>query len=180
MGALILTGSPGVGKTSVARILAERSERSVHVEADYFFSFVRSGLIEPWDPASAEQNQLVMRVAAEAAARYAEAGYSTVFDGIVIPRWTLGVVREVLETAGLRPAYAVLRAPQPLCTARVQEREGNVDRFEPETLAAIGAEFDDLGALERCAIDVTAMSCEQAADAIEAARDAGVLWLDRD
>lgn len=34
---LILTGPPGSGKSTVARIVAERSERSVHIEADTFF-----------------------------------------------------------------------------------------------------------------------------------------------
>jgi hypothetical protein len=31
---LILTGPPGAGKTTAARVLAERSERAVHVESD--------------------------------------------------------------------------------------------------------------------------------------------------
>ncbi len=31
---LLLTGPPGAGKSTVARIVAERFERSVHVEAD--------------------------------------------------------------------------------------------------------------------------------------------------
>lgn len=67
MGALILTGPPGVGKTTVAGLLAQRGERSVHLEADRFFFFIRSGFVEPWDPASAEQSQLVNETAAEAA-----------------------------------------------------------------------------------------------------------------
>jgi len=165
---LILSGPPGVGKTTVAATLARRAERAVHLETDRFFFFIRSGFVEPWDPASATQNRLVMRTAAEAAASYASAGYVTVFEGIVIPRWTLGVVRETLEARGIRAAYAVLRASQDLCAGRVREREGDPDLFQPRVLAAIASEFDDLGEFEPHAIDIDGMDAEQAAAEVSA------------
>jgi predicted kinase len=112
---MILTGAPGVGKTTVAAILARRAKRSVHVEADRFFFFIRGGFVEPWDRASDAQNQLAMRTAAAAAASYAAAGYWTILEGIVIPRWTLGVIRETFAAAGVPTAYAVLRAPHSDC-----------------------------------------------------------------
>jgi predicted kinase len=166
LGALILTGPPGVGKTTVARVLANRAERAVHLEADRFFFFIRAGFIDPWEPESDEQNQLVMRTAAEAAASYATAGYETIFEGIVIPRWTLGVIRETLEMAGVPTAYAVLRASHLECASRVHKREGDPGLFEPSALAAISSEFDDLGEFERHAIDVAEMDAEQAATAV--------------
>ncbi|HEY6731015.1 MAG TPA: AAA family ATPase [Solirubrobacterales bacterium] len=177
MGALILTGPPGVGKTTVAGILARRDERAVHLEADHFFHFIRSGFIDPWDPDSGKQNEMVMKTAAEAAASYATAGYATIFDGIVIPRWTLGVIRETLEEAGVPVSYAVLRAPRSVCLARFQEREGDPDLLEPSILVGIGAEFDDLEAFERHAIDVAGMDAEQAAAAVAARLAGGDLAL---
>jgi len=174
---LILSGPPGVGKTTVAAIFAQRAERSVHLEADRFFFFIRSGFVEPWDPASHEQNQMAMRTAAAAAASYATAGYETVFEGIVIPRWTLGVVRETLEVAGVPASYAVLRAPRAHCVARVQEREGHPDAHAPDVLAALCSEFDDLEAFERHAIDVAGLDPEQAAAAVAARLEGGDLAL---
>jgi predicted kinase len=174
---LILSGPPGVGKTTVAGLLAQREQRSVHLEADRFFFFIKSGFVEPWDPASAEQNQMVMRTAAEAAARYARAGYFTILEGIVIPRWTLGVVRETLEAAGVPTSYAVLRAPRAHCVARVLEREGDPDAYAPDMLAALCSEFDDLEAFERPAIDVAGLDAERAAAAVAARLEEGDLAL---
>ncbi|HET9198857.1 MAG TPA: AAA family ATPase [Solirubrobacterales bacterium] len=174
---LILTGPPGVGKTTVARLLAERERRAVHLEADRFFFFIRSGFVEPWDPVSDAQNQLVMKTAAAAAASYAGAGYWTVLEGIVIPRWTLTVIRETLAAAGFPVAYAVLRAPHAECAGRVHEREGGPDLFEPSVLAAINSEFDDLGEFERNAIDVSGVDAERAAAAVSARLADGSLGL---
>jgi predicted kinase len=174
---LILTGPPGAGKTTVAAVLASRAERAVHLEADRFFFFIRSGFIEPWDPESDEQNQLVMKTAAAAAASYAQAGYWTIFEGIVIPRWTLGVIRETFDAAGVLAAYAVLRAPHSVCADRVGEREGDPNLFEPSVLSAISSEFDDLGEFERHAVDVTGMDAEQAGAAVAARLERGDLAL---
>jgi adenylate kinase family enzyme len=82
---LILTGAPGSGKTTVAGLLAAKSKRSVHLESDRFFHFIQAGYIEPWEPESHEQNTAVMRIVAQAAASYADAGYFTIIDGIIIP-----------------------------------------------------------------------------------------------
>jgi predicted kinase len=177
LGALIITGPPGVGKTTVAAIIASRAERAVHLEADRFFFFIRSGFIEPWDSASDGQNQLVMKTAATAAASYATAGYETIIEGIVIPRWTLGAVREALATAGVEAAYAVLRAPQSVCASRFHEREGDPSLMEPGILDGIGAEFDDLGEFERHAIDVAGMDAEQTAATLSARLAEGALDL---
>lgn len=39
---LVLTGPPGIGKTTVARLVADALPRSVHLEADAFWRFIRS------------------------------------------------------------------------------------------------------------------------------------------
>ncbi len=162
---LILSGPPGVGKTTTAAILAERSPRAVHLEADHFFRFVRSGYIEPWKPESQEQNEAVMKIVAGAAAGYADAGYFTIIDGIVIPAWFLEPLRDALEEAGHPVAYAVLRAPLSVCTARAQTREGQF-LADPDAIKQIWESFADLGDLERNALDLDHRSLEQAADTI--------------
>lgn len=160
---LIVTGPPGVGKTTTAGILAARAARAVHLEADAFFRFIRSGSIEPWKPESRVQNEIVMRIVARAAADYATAGYFTIVDGIVIPEWFLDPLRDALHGAGHSVAYVVLRAPLSTCVARVQDREG-VPLADPDVIEQIWQSFADLGDLERNAIEIGDKSPDEAGE----------------
>ena len=160
---LIVTGPAGVGKTTTAGILAERSARAVHLESDVFFRFIRSGYLEPWKSESHGQNQTVMRIVAQAAAGYAAAGYFTIVDGIVIPRWFFEPLRDALHDAGHRVAYAVLRAPLSVCMARARDRDRDPPS-DPKVIEQLWRAFTDLGDLERNALDVSDRSPDQAAD----------------
>jgi predicted kinase len=163
---LILTGPPGAGKTTTAKILAERSPAAVHLEADAFFHFIRSGRIEPWRRESQQQNEVVMKIVAEAAAAYARAGYFTVIEGIVLPRWFLFPLRDVLRGAGLEVAYVVLRAPLDTCNARVQGRDGQ-SLSGLEAVTPLFSQFADLGPFEKNALDVAGKTPAETADAVE-------------
>lgn len=162
---LIVTGPPGVGKTTAVEILAERWARFVHLEADTFFRFIRSGHVEPWKPESRAQNEAVMNVVARAAGGYAQAGYFTVVDGIVIPTWFFEPLRDALHEAGHSVAYAVLRAPLSVCAARLKDREG-IPLAEPEVIERLWASFADLGEIERNVIEVDGMNPDRVADSL--------------
>jgi tRNA uridine 5-carbamoylmethylation protein Kti12 len=171
---LIVTGPPGVGKTTAAGILAARSDQAVHLEADHFFRFIRAGYVEPWTPESHEQNRVVMGVVAAAAASYAAAGYFTIVDGIVIPRWFLRPLADDLRGAGHKVAYAVLRAPLAVCAERMRVREGRPP-VAPETIEQLWRSFADLGELERHVVELDGESPEQAADLLGERLDEGRL-----
>jgi predicted kinase len=173
---LVLTGPPGVGKSTTAEILAGRSDRAVHLESDAFFRFIRSGYVEPWRTESHEQNELVMRLVAQAAVGYATAGYFTIVDGIVIPRWFLEPLRAAFREAGHRVAYAVLRAPLSLCTARLRDREA-VPLAEPEAIEQLWRSFAGLGELERHVIELDGEAPEEAADLVSQRLAAGTLAI---
>lgn len=161
---LILTGPPGVGKSTTAAILAERATAGVHLESDVFFRFIRGGAIEPWKPESQEQNSVVMRIVGEAAAGYAAAGYFTVIDGIVLPRWFLAPLRDVLREAGHEVTYVVLWAPLSVCTSHVEKRE-DIPLPEPEVIPNLWSQFEGLGEFEANRLDV----CDRRADEVAAA-----------
>jgi adenylate kinase family enzyme len=172
---LIVTGPPGAGKTTAARLIAGSRERSVHVESDRFFDFIASGFVEPWRPESRVQNEVVMRVVAEAAARYAHAGYFTVIDGIVIPRFFLEPLRTRLADQGHAVAYAVLRPSLQSCIARATARASS-PLADPAVIDQLWHEFADLDALERHVIDDDELSPERTAAALaERLRDGALL-----
>ncbi len=162
---LIVTGPPGVGKTATAEVLARRSTQSVHMEADAFFRFIGSGYVEPWRPESHEQNRIVMRIVAGAAAGYAAAGYFTVVDGIVIPGWFLEPLSAALRNAGHPVSYVVLRAPLPVCMARALDRERE-PLADPDVIEQLWQSFEDLGKLEQNAVDLDGETPDEAADMV--------------
>jgi len=109
-----------------------------------------------------------MRIVGEAAASYARAGYFTVVDGIVLPRWFLVPLRDALNAAGFAVAYVVLRAPLEMCAERVAAREGEAAPVRG-AVEGIWAQFVDLGRYEPHAIDVTDATGAQAVEAVDTA-----------
>ena len=111
-----------LGKTTIAGLLAGARERAVHLESDTFFHFITSGYIEPWKPESHDQNTVAMAAAGDAAARYAHAGYFTIIEGIISPRWFFPPLRQTLTEQRLEVAYATLRPTLATAIERARTR----------------------------------------------------------
>ena len=73
---IVITGSPGTGKTTTASTVAKESdlEKSVHMHTDDFYHYLSKGAIPPYLPESNEQNLIVIEAFLEAAKRYARGG----------------------------------------------------------------------------------------------------------
>jgi predicted kinase len=172
---LIVTGAPGSGKTTVARLLAETANRAVHIESDCFFHFIVTGYVDPWKPESHEQNTTVMRIVGEVAGGYARAGYSTILDGIVIPGWFFEPLRDAIGASGFDVAYAVLRPPLAVAMERAANRPLS-PLSEPAVVEQLWNAFSDLGALEHHAIEVTErQTAEQTAGLVAERLQVGAL-----
>jgi len=88
-GVFLITGLPGAGKSTVARALALRFDRSAHIDIDMVFHhFTVAGKADPAKPdaEAAAQAMLAVRNAAAMARTYADAGFTCVLDGAVVER----------------------------------------------------------------------------------------------
>ncbi len=57
-GVVVISGPPGAGKSTVAKLVATRQgSPSVCLESDWFWTTITNGFISPWEPASDRQNR---------------------------------------------------------------------------------------------------------------------------
>ena len=140
---VIVSGPPGSGKTTVSAALASGYEHGVHLESDWFFRSIRSGFVSPWLPEAHSQNAAVMVVATDAAAAYADAGYTVVWDGIVGP-WFLDLVAPRLGAREIRVQYLVLRPKRVTASHRVRDRGDTPETSGAETMYDQFADLEEL------------------------------------
>ena len=126
---LVISGIPGAGKSTIARLVAARLLRSVHIEAELLQRMVVGGSVWPDGEPQAEamrQLRLRGRNVALLADSFFETGFTPVLDDVVIGT-RLAELRSDLAS---RPLLFVLLVPR-LDVVRERNRQRpNKDVFE--------------------------------------------------
>lgn len=108
---ILITGNMAAGKSSVAQALAERLPKSVHLRGDVFRRMIVNGQAEMGLNLSVEayqQLQLRYQLAAIAARYYLQAGFTVVYQDIIIG----SALSEVIASFHNVPLSAIVLCPR--------------------------------------------------------------------
>lgn len=112
-GAVLLTGIPGSGKSTVAAALTGRFRMAAHIEVDALQQMIVSGGQWPSPAANAEADRQIFLRARNAcllADSFVRAGFIPVLDDVVVRRSHLDFYRMTLAAV---PLHIVVLAPGP-------------------------------------------------------------------
>jgi predicted kinase len=172
---IVVSGAPGVGKSTVSRLVASAFDQSVHLRADDVMATIVSGWLDPNLPAARAQNESVGAALAVSAMSFADDGYTTVVDGFLFPDGVAGLAA-ACTARGLSCHYAVLVADLDTCWARASSRGEGRWPLEYAAFASVHGRFASLDLPERHLVRAGGTAATTS-DAVLSAYRAGRLLL---
>jgi predicted kinase len=120
----LIAGSPASGKSTIARLLAQRAAKGLHIPVDDLRTMVHGGVVHPgpaWSADLIEQLDLARKTAADMALRYHRAGFLVAIDDFFDPYSNLAEYETLYSAEGL---HRIILMPHPdVAIARLRERQ---------------------------------------------------------
>jgi predicted kinase len=151
----VITGTPGVGKSTVCRGLAQRLPIGAHVEADRLHQFLVAGGQWPSaaTPAAIEQLGLRTRNAATIARNFRSAGIPTFIDEVLCTHQQMAVLAELVPHARL----VVLAASADV----ILKRDGMRRKHTAANYAGVADEIANVVGTKATWVDTNGLTPEQ-------------------
>ncbi|MFE4569775.1 AAA family ATPase [Paenibacillus chitinolyticus] len=160
----LVTGIMASGKSTVAQLLAERFEKSVHLRGDHFRKMIVNDRKEVQPDAEADQmEQLLLRyrLTAQAADTYYSAGFTVVMQDVVVGR----VLSDFLSLLEDRPLYVIVLCPGEEEVAR-REAARSKKGYGEWTVSALNGVLHGETPRVGLWLDSTGLTPEETVDAI--------------
>jgi len=114
---VLITGIMASGKSTVAQLLSERFEKSVHLRGDIFRRMIvnnRKEIQPNADTEELDQLRLRYRLAAQSADLYVQSGFTVIVQDVVVGP----MLNEFISYIQNRPFYVVVLCPEPAVVAQ--------------------------------------------------------------
>ena len=114
---VLITGIMASGKSTVAQLLSEKFEKSVHLRGDIFRRMIVNNRKEIQPDAQTEeldQLRLRYRLAAQSAETYVQSGFTVIVQDVVVGP----MLNEFISFIQSRPFYVVVLCPDPVVVAQ--------------------------------------------------------------
>jgi chloramphenicol 3-O-phosphotransferase len=173
----VISGVPAAGKSTVARLLAQRFARGVRVQGDEIRAMVVSGRVDMRpDPDQEALRQLTLRYAGALAVAdvFLKDGFDVVVEDVIIGE----VLKDFLALVPVPEFHLVFLDPDAAAIER-RERERNKLAYAPERWsvgvlqAILREETDRIGLW----LDTTPQSAEQTVEAILSGLDISLVRM---
>ena len=117
----IITGPPGVGKSTIAGMVANRLDNSAFIEGDMIYHMVAGGFVSPWED-DGLYLELFWENVLDITANFIQRNISVVLEYIIFPE-QLNMIANRFGKEGIKIKYIVLMAGEDTILKRDNSRE---------------------------------------------------------